>query len=76
MKIIELLQKLEHEIVSYADATGKSLEAIGEEVVDFITHKKVEGANAEAAKANPTSSGPAATSAGNQVASAGSTGSD
>lgn len=70
MNIVTVLKKLEEEIVSYADAAGKSIEQVGEEIIDFITGKKVEAQNADAAGANPTTSGPVAASTGSQVSGA------
>lgn len=61
MSIVAVLQKLEHEIVSYADAAGKDVEKIGEEIIAFLTQKKVEAQNTSAAASlNPTPAAPSA----------------
>lgn len=46
--IIATLKKIEDEIITYADAAGKSIEQIGEEVIEFLS-----GKTQEAVKANP-----------------------
>lgn len=40
MSIISVLSKLEHAIVSYADEAGKTVEKVGEELLEFIEGKK------------------------------------
>lgn len=44
--IISTLHKIEQEIVAYADATGKSIEHISEEVVEFLSGKTQEAVKA------------------------------
>lgn len=69
MSIVATLQKLEHAIVSYADASGKTIEHIGEEVLDFI-----EGKKSEITKENLPSTGAGSTTDSGPASVAGSTG--
>ena len=54
MNIITKLANLEREISEYADAAGKDVEAVFDDIKQFLVTKKVELENAKASTASKT----------------------